>query len=169
MTSCGSRRNPRCSCNPWLPSAACIAERPVTAIVRAVPGTPHADRHPCGPGCGRRRSAPGANRARTAVARCQRSETTETQLCKRQHFPSTRRCFFRSNIWDPSLRKAKSNLDTPTDPMQFFYVYILQSESKPGRFYTGFSEDLKQRLQHHTDGCCDYTRAKGRAAGTLLP
>ena len=38
------------------------------------------------------------------------------------------------------------------------YVYILQSESHPDRFYTGFSEDLNARLLAHNNGCCDYTR-----------
>jgi len=36
--------------------------------------------------------------------------------------------------------------------MQFFYVYILQSESSPGHYYIGFTEDLEQRLQEHNDG-----------------
>ena len=49
------------------------------------------------------------------------------------------------------------------------YVYILQSESHPDRFYTGFTLDLEARLLAHppppvssgaagNDGCCDYTR-----------
>jgi len=49
------------------------------------------------------------------------------------------------------------------------YVYILQSESHPDRFYTGFTKNLEARLGAHpplpassgaagNDGCCDYTR-----------
>jgi predicted GIY-YIG superfamily endonuclease len=38
------------------------------------------------------------------------------------------------------------------------YVYILQSESYPDRFYTGFIEDLSARLRAHNEGSCDYTR-----------
>lgn len=30
-----------------------------------------------------------------------------------------------------------------------WYVYILESESHPGKFYTGFTEDLKRRLSEH--------------------
>lgn len=36
--------------------------------------------------------------------------------------------------------------------MQFFYVYILQSESSPIHFYVGFTENLAQRLDEHNDG-----------------
>jgi len=31
------------------------------------------------------------------------------------------------------------------------YVYVLQSLRTP-RFYTGYTEDLRQRLQQHTSG-----------------
>jgi len=34
----------------------------------------------------------------------------------------------------------------------FYYVYILQSLSDENRFYTGFSENLKTRLQEHNSG-----------------
>jgi predicted GIY-YIG superfamily endonuclease len=40
----------------------------------------------------------------------------------------------------------------------FYFVYILQSESRPDRFYTGFTEDLDARLQAHNGGRCDHTR-----------
>ena len=40
----------------------------------------------------------------------------------------------------------------------FYFVYILQSDSHPDRFYTGFTEDLDARLEAHSTGCCDYTR-----------
>ncbi len=36
--------------------------------------------------------------------------------------------------------------------MQFFYVYILQSERTPDHFYVGFTESLAQRLGEHNDG-----------------
>lgn len=32
------------------------------------------------------------------------------------------------------------------------YVYILQSEAEPDRYYTGSTMDLKRRLQEHNDG-----------------
>jgi len=36
--------------------------------------------------------------------------------------------------------------------MNFFYVYILQSEVKPETFYVGFTEDLRARLKIHNAG-----------------
>lgn len=41
--------------------------------------------------------------------------------------------------------------------MKFFYVYILQSESNPGSFYTGLTEDLKARLLKHNSGGVPHT------------
>ena len=35
---------------------------------------------------------------------------------------------------------------------QFFYVYILQSEVDPHRFYTGLTDDLRTRLKNHNSG-----------------
>ncbi|MGA2221729.1 MAG: GIY-YIG nuclease family protein [Verrucomicrobiia bacterium] len=35
---------------------------------------------------------------------------------------------------------------------QFFYVYILESVKAPSHFYTGFTEDIKQRLIDHNEG-----------------
>lgn len=40
---------------------------------------------------------------------------------------------------------------------QFFYVYILESLADPDRHYTGFTEDLKQRVAHHNAGCVPHT------------
>jgi putative endonuclease len=36
--------------------------------------------------------------------------------------------------------------------MNFFYVYILQSDSNPEHFYTGLTEDLHARLKKHNAG-----------------
>jgi putative endonuclease len=41
--------------------------------------------------------------------------------------------------------------------MGFFYVYILQSQAKPGHFYVGFTEDLKARLRKHNNGEVPHT------------
>jgi predicted GIY-YIG superfamily endonuclease len=38
--------------------------------------------------------------------------------------------------------------------MEFYYVYIIQSESVPERYYTGFAEDLESRLNAHNQGKC---------------
>jgi len=32
---------------------------------------------------------------------------------------------------------------------KFHYVYILQSEVDPARFYTGFTDDLRARFKNH--------------------
>ena len=45
--------------------------------------------------------------------------------------------------------------------MQFFYVYILQSESVPDHFYTGITEGLRARLAKHNAGGVPHT-AKSR-------
>ena len=38
-----------------------------------------------------------------------------------------------------------------------YYTYVLQSE-KDGRFYTGFTKDLKLRFDQHNKGLVDSTR-----------
>ena len=40
---------------------------------------------------------------------------------------------------------------------KFFYIYILQSETEPQRFYTGFTHDLRTRLKHHDSGRIPHT------------
>ncbi len=42
--------------------------------------------------------------------------------------------------------------------MKFYYVYILQSESNSDRFYIGFTENLKERIEEHNAGNCVHTR-----------
>jgi predicted GIY-YIG superfamily endonuclease len=39
-----------------------------------------------------------------------------------------------------------------------YYVYILTSQICPGHFYTGFTQDLKKRLEHHNAGAVPATR-----------
>jgi putative endonuclease len=41
--------------------------------------------------------------------------------------------------------------------MQFFYAYILESESNPGHFYLGLMEDLRARLRKHNAGEVTHT------------
>jgi len=41
--------------------------------------------------------------------------------------------------------------------MKFYYVYILQSESNPERFYTGFTDNLESRLKAHNQKKCEHT------------
>ena len=33
-----------------------------------------------------------------------------------------------------------------------YYVYILQSESHPNKYYTGFTADVQHRLEEHNQG-----------------
>jgi putative endonuclease len=39
----------------------------------------------------------------------------------------------------------------------YFYIYILQSE-KDNQFYTGYTKNLKERLEKHNAGRVDSTR-----------
>jgi predicted GIY-YIG superfamily endonuclease len=41
--------------------------------------------------------------------------------------------------------------------MEFYFVYILQSEKTPKRFYTGFTENFKLRLKAHNWGQVPHT------------
>ncbi|MFM9889492.1 MAG: GIY-YIG nuclease family protein [Rickettsiales bacterium] len=38
------------------------------------------------------------------------------------------------------------------------YVYILQSEAEPDRYYTGSTTDLKRRYKEHNDGKSIHTK-----------
>src|SRR6266540_7054634 len=40
---------------------------------------------------------------------------------------------------------------------RFTYVYILQSESDPSHFYTGRTDDLRERLDRHNNGKVPHT------------
>ena len=44
---------------------------------------------------------------------------------------------------------------------KFYHVYILESTSHPDHFYTGFTEDLKQRLEDHNAGHSPHTAKSG--------
>jgi len=41
--------------------------------------------------------------------------------------------------------------------MAFTYIYILQSEVDPERFYTGLTSNLRERLKRHSDGSIPHT------------
>ena len=41
-----------------------------------------------------------------------------------------------------------------------FYSYVLQSK-KNGRFYTGYTNDLRKRLIEHNSGKSTYTKERG--------
>lgn len=39
-----------------------------------------------------------------------------------------------------------------------YYVYLLRSQSSPEQVYTGFTEDLRQRLDEHNAGRSTHTK-----------
>ena len=41
-----------------------------------------------------------------------------------------------------------------------FYTYVLQS-SKSGKFYTGFTSNLRKRLSEHQENLSPYTKNRG--------
>ena len=41
--------------------------------------------------------------------------------------------------------------------MEFCYVYILQSQANANRFYSGLTEDLRDRLRRHDSGDVPHT------------
>lgn len=45
----------------------------------------------------------------------------------------------------------------PVRPLGWFYTYVLLSE-RTGRFYTGATHDLAQRVKHHADGLVRSTK-----------
>lgn len=41
--------------------------------------------------------------------------------------------------------------------MVFYYVYIINSELDSNRYYTGFTDNLEERLKAHNQGKCKHT------------
>jgi len=39
----------------------------------------------------------------------------------------------------------------------YYYVYILQSKKDRAKYYTGYTENLKERLKKHNEGGSPYT------------
>jgi putative endonuclease len=48
----------------------------------------------------------------------------------------------------------------PVRNQMFYYTYILRS-LKSGRFYTGYTNNLRKRFNEHNDGKSIYTRSRG--------
>ena len=42
----------------------------------------------------------------------------------------------------------------------FYYVYVLKSQ-KDGKFYTGYTKNLKLRFEQHTDKKVESTKSRG--------
>ncbi|MDD5720946.1 MAG: GIY-YIG nuclease family protein [Candidatus Paceibacterota bacterium] len=42
----------------------------------------------------------------------------------------------------------------------FYYTYILKSK-KDGKIYTGYTQDLRKRLNQHNKGLSTYTKGRG--------
>ena len=41
-----------------------------------------------------------------------------------------------------------------------FYTYVLQSQ-KDGKFYTGYTNNLRKRFKEHNEGSVEYTKGRG--------
>jgi len=39
----------------------------------------------------------------------------------------------------------------------YYYVYILQSENYPGRYYVGYTTNIKKRILKHNEGSVSHT------------
>jgi hypothetical protein len=50
--------------------------------------------------------------------------------------------------------------------MEFVYVYILQSQSDPEHFYTGLTDDLRDRLRRHNAGEVPHTSSRFLVVGS---
>ena len=48
----------------------------------------------------------------------------------------------------------------PVRNLTMFYTYVLQSE-KSGKFYTGYTNDLRKRFKEHNEGKSTYTKGRG--------
>ena len=48
-------------------------------------------------------------------------------------------------------------MHTKTGNQNFYYVYILESINSSKHFYTGFTENLEDRLKAHNSGKCAHT------------
>jgi putative endonuclease len=61
---------------------------------------------------------------------------------------------WRADIEIPDFKKLRSAARSEVcgQFMSFWYVYILQSISDPTRHYTGFTQNLKARLDKHNQG-----------------
>ena len=59
--------------------------------------------------------------------------------------------------WTLSSASYDSACQSSDSMAQFTYVYILQSEMEPDRFYTGCTRDLRDRLDRHNSGKVSHT------------
>ncbi len=59
-----------------------------------------------------------------------------------------------------SVKSAFTPLLNYSEKPVMYYVYVLQSQSKPDTFYLGATGDLKKRLQEHNAGQVSSTRGQ---------
>ncbi len=57
----------------------------------------------------------------------------------------------------PVFVQGELRLGTPVMKAKFFYTYIIQSSERGEHFYSGFTEDLDDRLKHHNSGAVPST------------
>lgn len=48
----------------------------------------------------------------------------------------------------------------PDSDRKFYYVYILRSKAS-GKWYTGYTSDLRKRFKEHNEGKSTYTKKRG--------
>jgi predicted GIY-YIG superfamily endonuclease len=64
----------------------------------------------------------------------------------------------KAGLSDLQRQRCELRLGRPARQMRrFTYVYVLQSDSNPRRFYTGHTNDLRERLTRHNGGKVPHT------------
>ena len=58
----------------------------------------------------------------------------------------------KADNFEPATSTLRATTRQAKVMVKFFYVYILQSELDPRRFYTGITDNLPPRLQAHNTG-----------------
>lgn len=59
----------------------------------------------------------------------------------------------------PSVNRTSCGMN-PVRNTSFYYTYVLQS-LKSGKFYTGYTTDLRKRFKEHNEGKSSYTKGRG--------
>ena len=91
------------------------------------------------------------DRGSTPLASSLRSQRSGEQRLPRRSLGESGPFSFTTLTLRATTRQA-SELNAPVQ-----YVYVLQSESDPRRFYTGHTHDLRERLTRHNCGKVRYT------------
>ena len=63
-------------------------------------------------------------------------------------------------VYCARLATACGGVPPKAEKVYMFYVYIIQSQ-KTGKYYTGMTSDLLNRIKHHNSGANRSTKGKG--------